>query len=101
MDGQSKIKIDIPINKVTLVGIRRRIEQQFKPEERINWKYIWSSYALTFDNRYLLINNMNLDLKHLGLKDQSVLRFKKLVRRRHKNGPIKLRENERDMYIIV
>ena len=44
---------------------------------------------------------MNLDLRQIGLKDQSVLRFKKLVRRRNKSGPIKLRENEKEQYIIV
>ena len=44
---------------------------------------------------------MNFDLKQLGLKDQSELKFKKLVRRRTRFGPVKLRDNEKDKYIIV
>ncbi|CDW75749.1 UNKNOWN [Stylonychia lemnae] len=101
MDGQSQIIVKIPADKLTLSNLRRRIEQQFGGKERINWKYVWGSNALVFDNRYLLVSNMNFDLKLIGMKDQSMLRFKGLVRRRNKNGPIRLRENERDQYIIV
>lgn len=54
-----------------------------------------------FKDRYLLVSNMNFDLKALGIKDKSELRFKKLVRRRTKNGPIRLRESEREQYVIV
>jgi len=44
---------------------------------------------------------MNCDLKQIGLKDYSELTFKKLIRRRRKNGPIKLKENELDKYKLV
>jgi hypothetical protein len=37
---------------------------------------------------------MNFDLKKIGIKDHSELTFKKLTRRRKRNGPIRLRENE-------
>ena len=62
---------------------------------------MWSNYCLVFKDRYLLVTNMNFDLKQLGLKDQSELKFKKLVRRRTRFGPVKLRDNEKDKYIIV
>jgi hypothetical protein len=49
----------------------------------------------------MLVNNMNLDLKQIGLKDYSELTFKKILRRRRKNGPIRLRDNEKDKFVIV
>ena len=102
MDGYSKITIAIPADRITLTGIRRRIEQTFNVHDRINWKYVWSSYTLMFDNRFLLVSNANKDLRSIGITDGAVLRFKKLNRRRKKgNGPIRLRENERDQYILV
>ena len=53
---ESRTTIFIPANKITLRGIRRRIEQEissdeFKKYEKhfINWKYIWKNFALSFD----------------------------------------------------
>ena len=102
LDGKSYIMIRVPENKLTLCNIRRRVEQSFNAQrDRVNWKYIWMNYALVLDGKYLLVNNANLDLKLLGIMEKNTLKFKKLVRRRKRNGPIRLRENERDMYILV
>lgn len=101
MDGESALTIQVPSNRVTLSSIRSRIYNSYHKTERINWRYVWSSYCLAFNNRYMLVNNMNLDLKQIGLKDYSELTFKKILRRRRKNGPIRLRDNEKDKFVIV
>ena len=101
MDGDSAVTIQLPQNKVTLSALRARLQDSYPKTEKINWRYIWSSYCLVFNDRYLLVNNMNFDLKKLGLKDHSELTFKKLIRRRRKDGPIRLRDNERDKYVLV
>ena len=50
---------------------------------------------MLFNDKYMLASNMNFDLKLIGVKDQSEFTFKKLIRRRKKYGPIRLRENDR------
>ena len=93
------IKVQVPEDRATLSGIRRRIERaQRRRDERINWRYIWNHYCLCLGDRYLLVNNMNLDLKKLGLRDNSELAFKKLIRRRTSHGPLKLRDSR---YLII
>jgi hypothetical protein len=54
-----------------------------------------------FDNRFIIAENANRDLRTVGIRDGSILRFKKLTRRKKKSGPIRLRENEKQMYIII
>ena len=57
---------------------------------------------MLFNERYLLLSNMNFDLKSIGIKKNSELNFKKIIRRRNsRNGPVRLREHEKDKYIIV
>ena len=93
------IKVQVPEDKATLSGIRRRVEtSQRRRDERINWRYIWSHYCLCLGHKFLLVNNMNLDLKKLGLHDNSELAFKKLIGRRTSHGPLKLRDSR---YVII
>ena len=93
--------IQVPSDRLTLSGIRRRLQRLHKTKERINWRYVWSHSCLELNNRYLLVHNMNFDLRNLGLKDKSELSFKKLIRRRTPFGPIKLRENEQGQYVVI
>jgi hypothetical protein len=54
------------------------------------------------DEKYMLVGgNMNMDLKKIGVGSDSEIRFKRLVRRRKWNGPIKLREDEKSKYIVI
>jgi hypothetical protein len=64
--------IDLPIDKVNLSSIRKRIKLHYSKtatDQKLNWKYVWSTYCLVFKDRYLLVSNMNLDLKQIGIKD--------------------------------
>ncbi len=101
MDGESALVIHLPSDKVTLSAIRSRMKLEYPKAERINWRYVWSAYCLAFNDKYLLVHNMNFDLKKIGIKNHSELTFKKLTRRRKKNGPICLRENELNKYVLV
>ena len=50
----------------------------------------------------LLVHNMNLDLTKVGVKNHSELSFKKIVRRGDsRRGPVRLREDEKEKYLIV
>jgi hypothetical protein len=74
----------------------------FNEEKRINWRYIWSRYCLLVDEKYMLVGgNMNMDLKKIGVGSGTEIRFKRLVRRRKRNGPIRLREDEKSKYIVI
>ena len=67
LDG-SHFLIELPQDRVTLSSIRKRIKLSFnKDDTKVNWKYVWSRYCLVFNNRYLLVSNMNLDLKRIGV----------------------------------
>ncbi len=57
--------IDIPVDKLNLSSIRKRIKLHYTKatDKKLNWKYVWSTYCLVFNDRYMLVSNMNLDLK--------------------------------------
>jgi len=97
LDG-SHFLIELPQDRVTLSSIRKRIKLSFnKDDTKVNWKYVWSRYCLVFNNRYLLVSNMNLDLKRIGVKNQCEMKFKKINRRGNSiRGPVRLKDNERD-----